>query len=141
MAPLRLELTGFPTVTTPNSRMMLGWKNWPMMAASWRNLTISNSELPTLSFFKAASVGPHGASHTPLSTVPNCPAPKFPVILYEVSMTIHHMLIHVPIWLCAYILLAITAILALETRPYCDHAAHEDFWDNSSIHSCTMYVQ
>ena len=62
------KLTGSPTVTTPCSLTMLGWWNWPLMAASCRNLTIFSSEVSTFSVFTATSTGPSKESHTPLFT-------------------------------------------------------------------------
>ena len=68
--------TGFPTVTTPSSCTMLGCLNWPLMAASCRNLTVSFSEVPSCSTFTATSTHAFPSCHTPLFTVPNCPEPS-----------------------------------------------------------------
>ena len=81
-------LTGFPIVTTPCSLTMLGWWNWPMMAASCRNLTFSFSEASTLSVFMATSTSPPGECHIPLSTLPKCPEPRWPVGLKQTAVTI-----------------------------------------------------
>ena len=69
-------LTGSPMVTTPCSLTTLGWWNWPIMAASCRNFTLSSSEVLSLSVLIATGTDPVGVVHTPLLTVPNCPDPK-----------------------------------------------------------------
>lgn len=80
-ALLAHTLTGVPTVTTPCKRTMFGCLNCPMMAASWRNLTVSFSDALLLSILTAMSRSPWSVCHTPLATFPNCPEPRCPVIL------------------------------------------------------------
>ena len=77
----QILLTGCPVVTTPINFTTLGCLNWPLMAASWRNLTLSASQLPGLSVFTATSTGPLGEDHTPWETIPNWPEPKCLVML------------------------------------------------------------
>ena len=74
-------LTGSPTVTTPRSFTTLGCLNWPLMAASCRNLTLSSCEALDCSVFTATSTVPAGDCHIPLFTVPNWPEPRCSVIL------------------------------------------------------------
>lgn len=85
-------LTGLPTVTTPSSLTTLGWWNWPLMAASWRNFTTSPCEAPGLSIFTATSnCTSFDACHSPLCTIPNCPAPSWVFILCTINIvfTLH----------------------------------------------------
>ena len=77
-----LQLTGSPTVTTPYSFTTLGWLNWPMMAASCRNLTWSSSHDPSFIVLTATSVYPECVYHTPRFTIPNCPEPRLLVNLH-----------------------------------------------------------
>ena len=71
------QLTGSPTVTTPWSLTMLGCLNWPLMAASCRNLSLSSSLDSGLRVLIATSTGePPPASHFPRFTTPNCPDPN-----------------------------------------------------------------
>ena len=79
------DLTGFPTVTTPWSVMTPGCQNWPMMAASCRNLTESLSEAFSLSFFTATNMDSFSHIHSPLQMVAKCPEPIFSSILLEIS--------------------------------------------------------
>lgn len=79
----KIVLTGFPTVTIPCSRTMLGWQNWPMMAASCRNLVCSISGASGFNVFTATSTLPPVFCHTPLCTVPKCPEPMLAVTLEE----------------------------------------------------------
>ena len=74
-------LTGSPTVTTPCSFTTFGCRNCPMMAASCRNLILSSSVIFGFSVFTATSIVPVDSCHSPLFTVPNCPAPKCSTIL------------------------------------------------------------
>ena len=74
-------LTGLPTVTTPNSFTTLGCLNCPLMAASWRNLTVSASGEPGFSVFNATSIVPIGEYQYPLWTSPNWPDPSAPMTL------------------------------------------------------------
>ena len=72
------KLTGSPSVTTPYIVTTLWCLNCPMMAASWRNLTLSSSPDPSLRVFTATSTSPPPSPlpNTPLYTVPNCPDPS-----------------------------------------------------------------
>ena len=75
-------LTGFPRVTTPWRLTTLRCWNWPLMAASCRNLTSSFSPIPSFSVLMATGITPTGDCHRPLSTLPNWPDPKCSVILH-----------------------------------------------------------
>ena len=72
-------------MTTPYNLTTLGWKNCPMMAASCRNFTLSDFITLGLSVFTATSSGRGfaGKFQTALFTLPNCPEPKWPVILRQ----------------------------------------------------------
>ena len=55
----------------------LGCLNWPMMAASCRNLILSCSSDPSFSVFTATSTSsPVVECHTPRCTLPNWPEPR-----------------------------------------------------------------
>ncbi len=82
-------LTGSPTVTTPYSLTTLGCRNWPMMAASWRNLTLSISEAIGCRVLTATSVDSTLVVHTPMLTVPNWPEPRCLIILQCVQCTLY----------------------------------------------------
>ena len=60
---------------------MLGCLNWPMMAASCRNLIVSSPVGFGCNILTATSLLPLEACQIPLFTVPNCPDPKYSVIL------------------------------------------------------------
>lgn len=53
----------------PQSCTMFGWRNWAMIRASWRNLTLSSAEALLLSFFTATLNSPCCDDHTALWTV------------------------------------------------------------------------
>jgi len=80
---VQYRLTGSPRVTTPYRDTTLGWENWPIMAASWRNFTLSPSEVPGHNSFMATSTSPLGHCQNPLLTVPKWPEPKCSMILCE----------------------------------------------------------
>ncbi len=94
-------LTGSPTVTTPYSLTTLGCRNCPMMAASWRNLTLSISEAIGCRVLTATSIDSTLVVHTPMLTVPNWPEPRCLIILqcvhcisrYLMDLTIHFKLL------------------------------------------------
>ena len=75
-------LTGSLSLITPCSVTMLGCLNCAIMAASWRNLTLSTSLDPSLRVFNATSKSSF-FFHSPLSTLPNWPDPRWPVILVQ----------------------------------------------------------
>ncbi len=75
-------LTGSPTVTTPYSLTTLGCRNCPMMAASWRNLTLSAAGASGLSVFTASCRVLLEMDHMPLHTCPNCPDPNCSMMLH-----------------------------------------------------------
>ena len=77
------QLTGCSVVTTPYSFTTLGWLNCPMMAASCRNLTLSSSFTPGFRVLTATGTSPSGDRHTPLSTVPNWPEPRWSTTLHR----------------------------------------------------------
>ena len=54
--------TGWPRVTTPYSSTTLGWRNWPMMAASCRNRTVSLAEDPSFRVLIAHSTSAPSSS-------------------------------------------------------------------------------
>lgn len=61
-------------VTTPSSRMMLGWSNWPMMLASLRKSRLCCSEYPALRLLMATWISLLlGSLRRPLQTSPNSP--------------------------------------------------------------------
>ena len=74
-------LTGSSSVIIPYISTTLGCENCAMMTASCRNFTLSFSEAPGLSVLIATSFEPKGESHTPFSTVPNWPEPRWPTSL------------------------------------------------------------
>ena len=65
------SLTGSPIVTTPYILMTLVWLNWPIMAASCRNLTLSSSEDPAFKVLTASSSSCLHMLHDALYTSPN----------------------------------------------------------------------
>ena len=65
------SLTGSPIVTTPYILMTLMWLNWPIMAASCRNLTLSSSEDPAFKVLTANSSSCLHMLHDALYTSPN----------------------------------------------------------------------
>ena len=77
------KTTGCSVVTTPYSFTTLGWLNCPMMAASCRNLTLSSSFTPGFRVLTATGTSPSGDHHTPLSTVPNWPEPRWSTTLHR----------------------------------------------------------
>ena len=65
------------SVTTPCRRTMLSPSNWPIMAASLRNFTLSDSEHCELRVFTATCTGSaEPLVHKPRCTVPNSPDPS-----------------------------------------------------------------
>ena len=68
--------TGVPTVTTPCSAMTLGCQNWPMMAASCRNLIglLSWTHF-FLSVFTATNMDSPSHTHRPLQMLAEKPEP------------------------------------------------------------------
>ena len=77
------KLTVCCSLTMPWSLTTLGCRNWPMMAPSCRNLTLSSSLADDLRVFMATSSVELGLCHTPLLTVPNCPEPRHSVALCD----------------------------------------------------------
>ena len=71
--------------------MTLGWENCPMMATSWRNLTLSSSPEFSFSSFIATVMVPRPPEdcHSPFWTFPNCPEPRKPVILVVMMNRVH----------------------------------------------------
>lgn len=68
--------TSSDMVTTPYNFTTLGCRNWPIIAASFRNLVLIASFLPALHTFTATSIGATNCCvHTARLTVPNCPLP------------------------------------------------------------------
>ena len=78
---LVIKLTVCCSLTMPWSLTTFGCLNWPMMAPSCRNLTLSSSLADDLRVFMATSSGELGLCHTPLLTVPNWPEPRHSVAL------------------------------------------------------------
>ena len=62
---------------------MLGCLNWPMIAASCRNMMVSWLAGFDCNILTATSLSPPGVFQTPLFTVPNFPDPKCSVALHE----------------------------------------------------------
>ncbi len=61
-------------VTTPSSRMMLGWSNWPIMLASLRKSRLCCSEYPAFRLLMATWISLLlGSLRRPLQTSPNSP--------------------------------------------------------------------
>ena len=80
-----------------------------MMAASCRNLILSSSVIFGFSVFTATSIVPVDSCHSPLFTVPNCPAPKCSTILCErtdYTVTIVYSSSHIGIWIVSYVYMA-----------------------------------
>ena len=71
-----VPLTGSSTVTAPSNLTMWGCLNWAMMAASWRNVALCLSVVPSFSLLMATPCGPYGVSQVPLNTSPNSPEPR-----------------------------------------------------------------
>ena len=69
-------LTGSVLQTTPKRETTLGCENWAMMAASWRNFTLSSSDDPSFRSFSATGMLMTPFFHKPCSTEPNCPDPR-----------------------------------------------------------------
>lgn len=68
------ELSDSHLVTTPSSRMIFGWENWPMMLASLKKSSLCFSEYPGFRVFMATSTSARPrAVITPLKTSPNSP--------------------------------------------------------------------
>ena len=113
-------LTGSPTVTIPCSLTMLGWWNWPMMAASCRNFTFSPSGDSSFKVLMATSTGSPGECHTPLLTHPNCPEPSLVVVLqsnrmqYEQSW--HYDFISILYLISCYLPESFASKLLIDTR-------------------------
>ena len=84
-AHVQCSLLTVPSVTTPWSSTTLGWWNWPMMAASCRNLTLSIMVALDLSVLIATSRGLWRSSrcHSPRCTLPNWPDPSCSRILWD----------------------------------------------------------
>ena len=61
--------------------MTLGWWNWPIVAASCKNLTLSTSFALSCSIFTATSFKPESECQMPLCTCPNRPDPRWPIVL------------------------------------------------------------
>jgi len=79
--PTAHQFTSSPTVTTPCSWTTLGCLNWPLMAASCRNFTLSASDVPPFSILIATSSCPISDCHLPLFTTPNWPDPRLSPLL------------------------------------------------------------
>ena len=69
-------LTGSVLQTTPKRETTLGCENCAMMAASWRNFTLSSSDDPSFRSFSATGMLMTPFFHKPCSTEPNCPDPR-----------------------------------------------------------------
>lgn len=68
--------------------MTLGCLNWAMMAASWRNLTLSSELAPDFRVLMATCTEfPGDGVHVPWSTVPNCPEPRFFPTLLNINLS------------------------------------------------------
>ena len=74
-------LTGSVLLTTPYKETTLGCVNCAMMAASWRNFTLSVLDDPSLRIFSATGMLLAPFFHKPCSTEPNCPDPRCPCTL------------------------------------------------------------
>ena len=61
--------------------MTLGWWNCPIVAASCKNLTLSNSLALSCSIFTATSCEPESECQMPLCTCPNRPDPRWLIVL------------------------------------------------------------
>ncbi len=81
-------LTGFPIVTTPSNVIMFGWWNWPLMAASCRNLTSSSSVALLFKVLMATSISFLLKVHFPFATLPNCPDPIFFTTLHNCDKSV-----------------------------------------------------
>ena len=75
-------LTASPSITTPCSRTTLGCLNCPIMAASWRNLTLSISDKSTVRLFTATCIDSWWLYQVAFLTFPNWPEPKWEFNLY-----------------------------------------------------------
>lgn len=70
----KVHVSHLHLVTTPSSRMMLGWSNWPMMLASLRKSRLCLSVYPALRVFMATQISRFpGILRRPLHTSPNSP--------------------------------------------------------------------
>ena len=76
-----VKLTVCFSLTIPCSLTTFGCLNWPMMAPSCRNLTLSDSWADDLRVLMATSILALGDCHIPRLTVPNCPDPRHSVAL------------------------------------------------------------
>ena len=80
-------LTDSVLLTTPYKETTLGCVNCAMMAASWRNFTLSVSVAPSLRSFSATGMSLVLFLHTPCSTKPNFPEPSRLFILIVSMIT------------------------------------------------------
>jgi len=70
------------SVTTPKSLITFSWSNWHIMAASWRNRTLSLGVELVFKVFIATSIClVKDGFHIPRLTTPNSPAPNCSKIL------------------------------------------------------------
>ena len=84
------------SVTTPCNCTTLLCTNWPIMAASLRNFTLSDSEHCELRVFTATCTGStEPLDHKPRWTVPNSPDPSCSkILMYVCNMYYVNHLIH-----------------------------------------------
>ena len=86
------KLTGSSTVTTPCNEITLVCQNWPMIAASCKNNTLSFSEATSLSLLTATCTHSSSHDHKPLKILAKFPDPICSKNLWERNILKLHLL-------------------------------------------------